>query len=219
MAVTSWTEACPARSIGSRSMAATQMRKLFGLVLLVALACLIGVWLFVSPNGKVIIEQTTGETPEGKLQAYAHAIASTDENSALRLWELPTLPNVVQLNALAMRHTRVTSELLAASIKPEYVVLNVEWWSTCCDPTVINDSRNAGGARMQVQFLDGKGSPQVYVFDVFVRNLPYWGAALGYPLRQWAIRDVYPRGEEPLFWRYVAKTAIQYPEWKPTPAP
>ena len=188
------------------------------IVSLFAMTCLLGIWLFVFPDGKLIIEQTTGETPESKLQAYALAIARSDEGMALRLWELPTLTNADQLNALAVRRSRVTTELLTVRVKPEYRVDNVEWWSTCCDPTVTNNSRNAGGARMRVQFLDSKGSPRQYMFDIFTRD-PYPGAALDYPLRQWAIRDIYPMGQEPIYWRYTAKTTIEYREWKPTPPP
>jgi len=42
----------------------------------------------------------------------------------------------------------------------------------------------------------------VYVFDVFVRGNTYWGAAMGYPPREWLLRDVYPDGQAPLFWPF-----------------
>jgi hypothetical protein len=46
------------------------------------------------------------------------------------------------------------------------------------------------------------GAEPTYVFDVFNRGGTYWGAALDYPPRQWALRDVYADGEVPLFWRF-----------------
>ncbi len=72
---------------------------------------------------------------------------------------------------------------------------------------------------MRIQFLDNKGLPFSYIFDVFVQDGPYWGAAEGYPLRHWVIRDVYPEGQEPFYWRYVSRTTVEILEWKPTPKP
>jgi len=70
-------------------------------------------------------------------------------------------------------------------------------------PSVISDKREAGGARMQVQFNDPAGQPVLYIFDIFVRDGPYWGAAAGYPPRRWVLRDVYLPDEEPLYWRFL----------------
>ena len=138
---------------------------------------------------------------------------------ALSLWELPSLTNSDQLRALAGRRKQVTSDLLAARLDSRFTILHIEWWGTCCEPGVSEDARDAGGARMRVQLLDKKGVPLVYVFDVFVRVLPYWGAAEDYPLRRWVIRDIYPEGQEPFYWRFVSKTTIEYLQWEPTSKP
>lgn len=188
-------------------------------VVLFAVIGLASLWLFDSPDGKVLREQMTGETPRAKVEAYVRAIGRSDETAALSLWELPNLQNQEQLSALTERRNQVTSELLAAKLDPAFTILHTEWWGTCCEPSVSSDSRDAGGARMRVQFLDSKGLPFAYMFDVFVRDLPYWGAAMDYPLRQWVIRDGYPEGQEPFYWRFISKTTVEFLESKSTPTP
>jgi len=185
-------------------------RRWIGIALVLLVAGGAGsLWLFASPAGKALQERIAGETPAAKVAAYTRAIVRGDQGAALGLWELPNLQNQEQLQALAERRTRVTGDLLAANLRPDFTMLQVEWWGTCCEPRVIGASRDAGGARMRVQFLDSQGRPAIYVFDVFVRDGPYWGAAMNYPLRQWVIRDVYSEGQEPFYWRMTSKTTVE----------
>ncbi len=186
-------------------------------ILILILIIVAMTWLVYAPDGKLLRERITGETPQAKLEVYVHAIAHGDQVTALDQWELPHLSNQEQLNALVERRRQVTSDLLAAGLSPKFTILHIQWWGTCCEPGVLKESRDAGGARMHVQLLDKKGLPLVYVFDIFVRNLPYWGAAEGYPVRHWVIRDVYPEGQEPLYWRFVAVTNIEFLKWQLTP--
>lgn len=165
-------------------------------------------WLINAPDGKLLRERMTGETPQYKVKAYVLAIARGDKAVALDQWELPSLSNQEQMDTLVEEAKQVTSDLLATELNPRFTILHLEWWGTCCEPSVSSDPRDAGGARMHVQLLDKNGTPLVYIFDVFVRDLPYWGAAEGYPLRHWIIRDVYPEGQEPLYWRFVAISNI-----------
>ena len=58
-------------------------------VVLFAVIGLASLWLFDSPDGKVLREQMTGETPRAKVEGYVRAIARSDESAALSLWELP----------------------------------------------------------------------------------------------------------------------------------
>lgn len=174
-------------------------------------------WLVYTSNGKLLLEHITRETLQAKLETYVHAIANGDQETALDQWKLPHLSNEEQLNALAERRKQITSDLLAAEWSPKFTILDIQWWGTCCEPGVLEESRDAAGARIRVQLLDENGLPLVYGFDIFVRNLPYWGAAEGYPLRHWVIRDVYLEGQEPLYWRFVVATNIEGLDWKPTP--
>ncbi len=176
-------------------------------------------WLIITPDGKLLQEKLTGETPQAKAAAYIQAITQGDETTALPMWELPYLTNSEQLDALSTRRKQVTSDLLAAELDSKFTILHIEWWGTCCEPGVTEDARSAGGARVHVQLIDKSGLPLIYIFDVFVRDLPYWGAAEGYPLRHWVIRDIYPEGQEPFYWRFVSKMTTKYLEWKRASGP
>lgn len=179
-----------------------------GAVLLAATG-LAAAWLIGSPDGKALQEQISGETPRAKIGAYVQTILHKDKAAALSLWELPQLTNQGQLKALDDRRVAMTDRLIAADFQPDFTILSIEWWGTCCEPRVIDTPRDAGGARVRAQFLDKSGAPFSLMFDVFTRG-SYWGAAEGYPLRQWVIRDIYPDDQEPLFWRLVYRPTVDY---------
>lgn len=181
-------------------------------------------WLYgPSPGAALratIQKRIRGETPQARVTAYAHAVLRGDQDAALEAWMLPDreLSNG-RSDALRKRRQEVTRQLIAAELDADFRIGHIEWWRTCCEPGVTCDSRSAGGARIHVQFLDRDGSPLAYVFDVFHRGGPYWGGAAGYPPRRWALYDVYPRDEEPLFWRYVYEPTVQWLDWSPTRTP
>jgi len=166
-----------------------------------------GFWLVLQNNVDLryhLLEQTNGNQPQALISEFVQAIVEGDHMTALELWETgdpdPQSP-------LAERREGVTSELESAGVSLEYSILDIEWWTTCCTPSVTCDSREAGGARILVQFMDRFGEPNIYFFDIFTRQ-PYWGGAAGYPPRDWVIRDVYPVDQEPFFWPliYVSQT-------------
>jgi hypothetical protein len=169
-----------------------------------------GLWLVVQSNIELryyMLEHPTGNQPQAQIAAFVQAIVRGDRSTALELWEIG---DTHTQGELVRRRERVISDLVAAEVGPDYMILDVEWWTTCCEPSVTCDSRNAGGARVMVQFLDQNGQPILYTFDVFAREQPYWGAAMGYPSRDWVIRDVYPQGQEPLFWTQVYEPQIRH---------
>lgn len=87
---------------------------------------------------------------------------------------------------------------------------------------VIRDprgARSAGGACMRVQLLVKEGLAMIYLFEVFVHDVPYWVAAAGYPFRDWAVRDVYREGQESLYRRHVYEETAEFLEWEPTRSP
>ena len=178
--------------------------------------CILGLWFFSSPVRLTLQEWITGNTPEARIKAYVKAVLRGDEEAALAAWELPSweLPNG-RSATLAERRQAVTRELIAADLQDDFLMLHTQWWRTCCEPGVICDSRSAGGARVSVQFLNQRGLPVGYIFDVFHRHGSYWGAAAGYPPRHWALRDVYARSQEPLFWRLVYEPQMRYLGWPP----
>ncbi|MGC9522047.1 MAG: hypothetical protein ACP5HG_09220 [Anaerolineae bacterium] len=177
-------------------------------------------WLHSATAGgalrATVVEHLRGETPEAKIEAYVDAVLRGDEGAALAAWKAPEEERDDELSdALRQRRQEVTRDLIAADLDPEYMTTRIEWWSTCCEPGPTCDSRNAGGARVHVQFMDRDGLPVAYVFDVFHQDGPYWGAAAGYEPRRWALYDVYPRGEEPLYWRWVYTPHVDYLTWPP----
>ncbi len=169
-----------------------------------------GFWLIVQNNIELryyLLEHSTANQPQAQIAEFVQAIVRGEYSTARQLWEIE---NVDTQDEITERRESVISDLASAGIQPDYMVLHVEWWSTCCEPSVTCDSRGAGGARMSVQFLDENGHPIAYIFDVFTREQPYWGAAMGYPPREWVIRDIYPRDEEPLFWRRIYESQVHY---------
>jgi hypothetical protein len=142
-----------------------------------------------------LVEQALGQTPEAQIASYVSAIARGDRQAALDLWLEPGIPG----SALASRRQSVTDDLLAFGPSLGYRVLEVEWWSTCCEPGVIDEPEQAGGARVRVE-IRAQGHPAtIYLFALQVPG-GYWGAAEGYPVREWVILDVYPEGAAPLAW-------------------
>jgi len=192
---------------------------LVGISLALISACLLGVWFFFPSVCLTLREGITGNTPEARVRAYVRAVLRGDEGAALAAWKLPSweLPRG-QSAALAERRQAVTRQLIAADLQDEFRVRHIEWWRTCCEPGVMCEWRDAGGARIAVQFLEQQGLPVAYTFDVFHRDGPYWGAAAGYPPRHWVLRDVYARGQEPLFWRWVYEPEVSYLGWPPAPS-
>jgi len=171
-----------------------------------------GLWLAIQNNTELryfLFEQATASLPQSKIAAFVQSIVQGDRATALKLWEVYDDPSSEQQNALTQRRDKVISDLLSAQIQPEYMVLGIEWWSTCCEPSVINDSRSAGGARIRVQFIDKNGLPMLYIFDIFTREQPYWGSAAGYPPRDWVIRDVYPYDQNPMYWLLIYEPQIR----------
>lgn len=160
-----------------------------------------------SPN--MLLELATGETPQAKITAYLTAIQAQDREAALAAWTVPGSSSVhyTELNA---RREQVTGELLARQITG-FSIFEPEWWGTCCDPGVTRHARNAGGARVPVQVLDAQGQPWGYTFDVFITDTVYFGDAEGNPYRHWLLRDVYPRGERPLYWTLIYTGSVHSP--------
>jgi hypothetical protein len=167
----------------------------FTVMLLVALAAL-GPGLSLSAGNR-LIEQITGQTPQARIAAYLEAVAQGDRQEALDLWP-PAGPDSPELE---VRRSAVTAALLAYGPGLAYQVLEVEWWRTCCEPGVIDDAGEAGGARVRVLLYGGNLPARVYIFDLLVPG-GYWGEAMGNPLRTWAIYDVYPEGQAPLVWTW-----------------
>jgi len=142
-----------------------------------------------------LLERALGKTPEAQVRRYLAAISKGDRQAALSVWSPPATPNTV----LEARRAAVTDALLSYGLDLQYQVLDIVWWRTCCEPGVIKDPNEAGGANIWVA-IQRAGQPEtVYLFDVLVPG-GYWGAAAGSSIRNWTLVDVYPEEADPIAW-------------------
>jgi hypothetical protein len=171
-----------------------------------------GFWLTLQNNNLLryyLLDQPGRNQPQARIADFVQAVARKDSPAALALWEIRDNSPADMQSPLAARREEIIADLIARDIAPDYVILDTEWWRTCCEPGVINDWRNAGGARIHVQFMTGNDDPIHYYFDVFTRQQPYAGDAAGYPKQNWVIRDVYPADQQPLFWPLIYEAQIR----------
>jgi len=164
-------------------------------------------------NGSVnlLIDRVRGETtPQARVRArvtaYLEAIARGDEVAALAMW-----PAQERLGPEYQERRRaVTEQLLALGDDLTYRILDVRWWSTCCEPRVIGNPRHAGFARLSVAVDD-----EVYVFDVLA-HYGWWGEH--YMAWGWRIVDIYHEGEPHLAWPWPLPTPAPGPTVPTDPA-
>jgi hypothetical protein len=161
------------------------------IVIIVAIGACVGRALF--PN--TLVEIATGTSPQARVCAYVQAIDRGDEQAALDLWELSDRLSDPESTPLGERRQKITRELLETRLAPGFMILDSEWWSTCCEPREIPYFiYSVGAVHMKVRLRDTQGHSLVYMFDLFARELP-WNE----DPRDWVIRDIYPSDQEPLF--------------------
>lgn len=176
-------------------------------------------WL-TSPTAQVYVdafrEAAARKALHAKIAALVAALSKGDEAVARDLWVLSDASiEPTRLALLTERRESVIQDLIAAGTSARFLVLNVQWWSTCeNDSGVVNSFFSADGARIDVQLYNRTGLPFHYMFDIFDLS---GEANRGQPSR-WAIRDVYrlyPQREEPLFWRMRYAPAVRTLDWPP----
>ncbi|MGD8820532.1 MAG: hypothetical protein PVF67_10535 [Anaerolineae bacterium] len=150
-----------------------------------------------SPIDHQLVEQVLGQAPKAQIRQYLAAIAEGDRSAALDLWVLTDPSNL----SLQNRHASITTELLAYGPTLHSQTLDIVWWRTCCEPAIIDDPGQAGGARVQVLLGSETHPDRVYTFDLLVPG-GYWGEAAGNPVRRWSIVDIYPQDAPPLAWSW-----------------
>ena len=150
--------------------------------------------------GSHLVERLTGQTPTAQINRYLNTIRDGDRQAALSLWAEPDKANV----PLGQRRKSVTDELLSWGPGMRHRITHITWWSTCCEPGVIDEPDEAGGAHVQVTVESNNRPPQVYEFYLRVPG-GYWGSAAGSPPRQWQIVDVHPKDQEPLAWPWARR--------------
>ncbi len=160
-----------------------------------SLIMLILIGFFVDINygiTSLAIEKITNENPETKVAAYLQAVSIGDKEKALKFWEISESYNLnlAYIDKIKNQGEKVTNELIGKKIKPDFTIKKTEWWSTCCTPRIIENSRVAGMAKVRVQLMDSNDIKSNYIFDMIVPG-GYDGGLTGYPVRHWIISDVY----------------------------
>lgn len=176
--------------------------KKIALIIVLTLS-IIGIYV-ISVTGFLnpIIEKIINETPEAKISAYIQAVSKGDKEAALKIWEYPTW-NLESDDYILLkdRREKVTDELIKWKFASGFTILNIEWWNTCCIPSITDNHSLAGGVRMEVKLIDENNIAKTYIFDILTRET-YSGEVIDEPkLRHWVIRDVYLTRGEPLFWK------------------
>lgn len=79
--------------------------------------------------------------------------------------------------------------MIEKKIKQDFTIEDIEWWSTCCTPRIIENYRVAGMAKIRIQLIDSNNVNSNYVIDVIVPG--GFDGLTGYPVRHWIISDIY----------------------------
>jgi hypothetical protein len=108
-----------------------------------------GLWMSIQNNTELryyLFEQLSPHPDQSQVSAFVQSIVRGDQETAYKLWEVSDGIDAEQQIALMNRRDDVIANLLLAKIEPEYLLREIEWWTICCEPGVINESRYAGGA-------------------------------------------------------------------------
>lgn len=146
-------------------------------------------------------------TPQHTLDAYFTAIDGEDTPQALSLWEAP-VADVFDSEERESRAKFVTERLISEQVK-EYDIFDVEWWSTCCEPSVICQPSRVGPGVVRVKTTIYPVVGDAYRLD-FDLSQSYPITPTGELLEGWIIRDAYTTSEDPLFWRWRANLYGEY---------
>ena len=168
------------------------------LIMFLALAAIVG--FFIDSNygiTSLLVEKIKNETPKTKITAYIQAVSNGDKEKALSFWEISESYELSPeyCDKIKNRGEQITEELIGKKIKSELAITDIEWWSTCCVPSIIDNPRFAGKAKVYVQLTDSSNNRSAYIFDVIVPR-GYEGGLAGHSVRHWVLYDVCPEKQK-----------------------
>lgn len=172
--------------------------KIFFIILLSILVIIVGFFIDSEYGATALLmEKIKNETPETKVAAYIQAISNGDTEKALSFWEISESYrlNIEYCDGIKNRGEQITKELIKKEIKSNFTVTHIEWWNTCCIPSVTENSRIAGKAKVYVQLINFDNIKSAYIFDVIVPG-GYEGGLAGHSVRHWVLADAYLENEE-----------------------
>jgi hypothetical protein len=155
----------------------------------------ISVSLLKKINIAYSLEKIKHETPEAKIDNYIQAIIKGNKEEALKNWEIFG----GQGEILGEEREKITDKLINAKINPDFKIINIDWWFSCCMSANKSDYLKANYSRIKVEFSDKNNVKKIYYFDLSVLNSEDW--IWDYSLiRHWVLSEVYPADYEPLLW-------------------
>jgi hypothetical protein len=166
------------------------------LTILAALAILavLGAWLAL---GTPLFD-----SPERRVARYLDATGRGDGTAAMDQWSVYVSERDARFHApdqLVERRRALTLELASNRVGRGYTVTSTEWWATCCTPRPIDDPRNAGLARVHVTTTGENGKTYKLIFEVWVKDLTYWGDAAGERFQDWRLYEVHEEDQPCVF--------------------
>jgi len=123
----------------------------------------------------------------------------TDALNEWTVWVSPTDPRLHASDELIRRRDDLTSALAAGHVGRELSITATDWWSTCCDPRPTTDRGNAGLARVHVTARGDDGHDHRLVFEIYVKDIVWWGSAGGDWFQDWRLYEVHTEEQQCLF--------------------
>jgi hypothetical protein len=141
------------------------------------------------------------DTPEAHVARFLSATSRGDASAAMDEWIVYVNASDPRFHApdeLVQRRRDLTAELSAQRMGREFQITAIDWWATCCDPRPTTKD-NAGLARVYVTTRGAAGQSRRLVFEVWVKDLVWWGDAGGEWLHDWRLYEVHDEDEPCVF--------------------
>ncbi len=142
------------------------------------------------------------DSPERHVARYLGATGSGNGNGAMNEWDVyvsSTDPRFHAPDALLERRRTLSIELATNRVGKHFTIEKIDWWATCCTPRPIDDPKNSGLARVHVTTTGESGLTYRLIFEVWVKDLTWWGDAAGEWLHDWRLYEVHPEDEPCVF--------------------
>ncbi len=150
----------------------------------------------------VVYSSPVFDSPERHVARYLGATGSGDGYGAMNEWAVYVSSADPRFHApaeLVERRRSLSIELATARVGKRFTIDTIDWWATCCTPRPIDDPKNAGLARLHVTTTSEDGQTYRLVFEVWVKDLTWWGDAAGEWLHDWRLYEVHNEDEPCVF--------------------
>lgn len=159
----------------------------------------VSIVLIVSLGGWLVFESPLFDSPERHVARYLEATSFGDLPRALNEWSVYEGRANVSTGPITARRRELTVELASNRVGRHYTITSVEYWRTCCTPGRVADARAAGLARVHVTTTGENGATYRLVFEVWVKDLTWWGDAAGEWMHDWRLYEVHAEDEACVF--------------------